>query len=52
MSLSFWLILVPTFSYATASCVYSWQKNWPLAIVYAGYAFANVGLLALDAQAR
>ena len=50
MSLSFWLVLVPTISYATTAGVYLWQKNWPLAIVYAGYSFANCGLLALDLQ--
>ena len=52
MSLSFWLVLIPTLCYGTAAVVYAGARNWPLAIVYAGYAFANVGLLALDAQAR
>lgn len=52
MNWTFWLVLVPTISYAAAACVYSWQKNWPLAVIYAGYSFANLGLLALDLQAK
>jgi hypothetical protein len=45
---SFWLILVPTLCYAAAACVYGAKGNWPLAVVYAGYCFANTGLLAID----
>jgi uncharacterized protein involved in cysteine biosynthesis len=48
MNWSFWLILVPTICYGLAAVVYGLQRNWPLAVVYAGYAFANCGLLALD----
>lgn len=48
MSLSFWLILVPAVSYAGATLVYGAQKNWPLAIMYSGYAWAAVGALWLD----
>jgi hypothetical protein len=48
VSWSFWLIAVPTLCYAAASVSYGLQKNWPLAVVYAGYCFANLGLLALD----
>jgi hypothetical protein len=50
VSWSFWLLLVPTGAYALAATVYVAKGNWPLAIVYAGYAFANCGLLALDLQ--
>lgn len=49
MSLSFYLVLVPTLCYAFASFAYLASGNWPLSVVYAGYAFANVGLLALEA---
>lgn len=42
------LLLVPTAAYALAAVVYGIQKNWPLVIVYSGYAWANVGLLWLD----
>jgi hypothetical protein len=45
---SFAFILVPTLCYAGASVMYGLQKNWPLAIVYSGYAWANCGLLWLD----
>jgi hypothetical protein len=45
---SFALILVPTGCYALAACIYGWQRNWPLAITYSGYAWANCGLLWLD----
>ena len=52
MTLSFAFVLVPTLCYAGASAYYASAKNWPLAIVYSGYAFANCGLLALDIQAN
>lgn len=42
------LIIVPTLCYAGAAGMYLWQKNWPLAITYSGYAWANLGLLWLD----
>jgi hypothetical protein len=42
------LILIPTACYALACAAYAYQGNWPLAIVYSGYAFANCGLLMLD----
>ena len=48
MSWSFWLIAIPTACYAAAAVVYGVKGNWPLAVVYVGYAFANTGLLALD----
>lgn len=48
MSWSFWLILAPTVCYLAAAVSYGLQSNWPLAIVYAGYSWANVGLLWLD----
>jgi hypothetical protein len=48
MSLSFWMVLVPTACYAIAAVAYGIQKNLPLAIVYAGYSVANIGLLMLD----
>jgi hypothetical protein len=50
---SFALILIPTGCYTLAACIYGWKRNWPLAITYSGYAWANVGLLWLDRlQAR
>jgi hypothetical protein len=52
MSWSFWLILIPTICYGLAGMAYAFQKNWPMFIVYTGYAFANCGLLALDVQMR
>lgn len=48
MSWSFWLILLPTLCYSLAAVVYGMQRNWPLVIVYTGYAWANCGLLWLD----
>jgi len=48
VSWSFWLILIPTISYSLAAMAYGFQKNWPLVIVYTGYAWANCGLLWLD----
>lgn len=48
MRFSFWLILIPAFSYALATAAYAYQRNWPLAIMYSGYAWAAVGALWLD----
>jgi hypothetical protein len=48
MSWSFWLILLPTLCYGAASVAYGIHGKWPMAVVYAGYCFANTGLLALD----
>jgi hypothetical protein len=42
------LIIIPTLCYGAAAVSYGIQKNWPLAVVYTGYAFANCGLLALE----
>lgn len=48
MNLSFLFILIPTLCYAGAATVYAFKHNWPLVIVYSGYAWANLGLLWLD----
>jgi hypothetical protein len=45
---TFALILIPTACYSLAALMYAWQQNWPLVIVYSGYAWANCGLLMLD----
>jgi hypothetical protein len=47
-SVTFALILIPTACYSLAALIYATQKNWPLAITYSGYAWANCGLLWLD----
>lgn len=46
--MTLWLILVPTLCYAAAAAMYAWQGQWPLAITYSGYSWANIGLLWLD----
>jgi hypothetical protein len=46
--MTLWLIVIPTICYALASVAYGIQANWPMSVVYAGYAFANTGLLWLD----
>jgi hypothetical protein len=46
--MTFALILIPTACYSLAALLYAGKQNWPLVIVYAGYAFANCGLLMLD----
>jgi hypothetical protein len=48
VSWSFWLVLIPTACYTLAAAVYGVNGNWPMSVVYAGYSFANCGLLALD----
>lgn len=42
------LIIIPTICYGMAAVAYGIHKNWPLAITYFGYAFANCGLIMLD----
>jgi hypothetical protein len=48
VSWSFWLVLIPTACYTLAAAVYGVNGNWPMSVVYSGYAWANTGLLALD----
>ncbi len=48
MNITFWLVLIPTLCYAGAMLMYFWKGDAPMAIVYSGYAWANVGLLWLD----
>lgn len=48
MNWSFYLLLIPTAAYVLAAIVYCFGGNFPLAITYSGYAWANVGLLWLD----
>jgi hypothetical protein len=48
MNPGFWLILIPLLCYAAAAGLYGRQDNWPLVVVYSGYAWANIGLLWLD----
>jgi hypothetical protein len=52
MSLSFYLLLVPTIAYLLAAASYGFHRNWPMAVVYFGYFMANCGLLALDRIAK
>lgn len=42
------LLAVPMLCYGIAAVAYGVQGNWALAVVYTGYALANVGLIALD----
>jgi hypothetical protein len=42
------LIIIPTLCYGIAAVAYGIQRNWPMVIVYFGYALANCGLLWLD----
>lgn len=51
MTWTFALIVIPTGCYTLAAIFYGRQGNWPLAITYSGYAFANIGLLMLDINA-
>ncbi len=48
MSPAFWFVLVPTLCYAAAMAVYLFRGDAPMAIVYSGYAWANIGLLWLE----
>lgn len=46
------LVIVPGLCYMAASVLYGMKANWPLSIMYAGYAFANCGALWLDLSQR
>ena len=52
MSVTLALILVPTLCYASAALIYLHQANWPLAIAYSGYAWANLGLMWVDVMLK
>lgn len=41
-------IIIPGVCYALQALLCASQKNWPMVIVYSGYAFANGGLYWLD----
>lgn len=42
-----WLVVSVTLHYAVATGIYVYQGNLWTAWIYAGYAFANVGLIKL-----
>ena len=44
------LIIIPGLCYLAASIIYLWQNNWPMAIIYSGYAWANAGLWWMDSK--
>ena len=48
MSAAVWFVVVPTVCYAGAACVYAWNRDWPLAVVYSGYMWANLGLIVIS----
>lgn len=48
MTVTFWLVVIPTICYTLASGLYFWKGDVPLGITYSGYAWANVGLLWID----
>jgi hypothetical protein len=45
---SFLLIAIPTVCYAGASVSYGIQRDWPSVVIFAGYALANTGFLAIE----
>lgn len=42
--MSGWLIALTGLAYAWVAVEQGLKGNWPMAVAYAGYAFANVGL--------
>ena len=45
---SMWLIATVTVLYSAISMSYMLKKNWAMACVWAGYAFANGGFLYME----
>lgn len=44
------LLLIVTAIYAWVAISFAFSHNWPLAVMYAGYAFANLGPIMLVNQ--
>lgn len=42
--MSAWLIALTGLIYAGVAVDMAMARNWPMVVVYAGYAFSNVGL--------
>ena len=42
------LVLIVTLIYAATSCTHFWAGNIPMGILFAGYAFANIGLIMMS----
>lgn len=42
--MSKWLVAATGLAYLYVAGEQAWQRNLPMAIVYAGYAIANIGL--------
>jgi hypothetical protein len=45
--MTFWPLLICTLCYAATSIGFAREGNWPMCAVFAGYAGANLGFLAL-----
>lgn len=45
--MTFWPLLLCTLCYAVTSAGFAREANWPMCAVFAGYAGANLGFLAL-----
>lgn len=43
----FLFVVVSTCLYVGAAVSFCVQRNWPLAVMYIGYSFANIGCLVL-----
>ena len=51
--MSSWLVAFTGLIYLYIAAEQAWKHNYPMAIVYLGYALANVGLyLAVDPQSH
>jgi hypothetical protein len=48
--MSAWLIIVTGLIYAYIGCEQALKGNMPMAVVYTGYAFSNVGLYILASK--
>jgi len=45
--MSAWLIAIVGLIYAGIAAENLWRGNWPMAVVFAGYAASNIGLYVL-----
>jgi hypothetical protein len=43
--MTFWPLLICTLCYVATAAGFAYEKNWPMAVIFAGYSGANLGFL-------
>jgi hypothetical protein len=45
LALGDWLVLAVAVQYAIAASSYALERQWPLVVMFSGYAFSNLGII-------